>query len=324
MRWRVVCALREVMLIFWPTSALSSVDLPTLGLPTMATRPQRGRRVGSWSAGRPVWSLARFSASSMQHGGRCACSAGAARAPMPRSRQAELGDLALDVEGLLVRRPARRRRRGTPAAASCAPAAIPAVRSSASLAAAGDVGLISMTSPNRRRTSASRRVDSRRRGRPRRSAPRARRPGSRARCAPPERASPSPRRSTSGRPRSSASWCSVSCLHQVRAHARQVAFVGAGRSARTAGSTTARFRTESPRNSSRSLWSAREAAVRQRPREQPRIREAVLQALPADASEAGHATVVERSSLRHLVIASCAHVLDAAGTPGRTCGISLS
>jgi hypothetical protein len=41
MRWRVVCALREVMLIFWPTSALSSVDLPTLGLPTMATRPQR-------------------------------------------------------------------------------------------------------------------------------------------------------------------------------------------------------------------------------------------------------------------------------------------
>jgi hypothetical protein len=41
MRWRVVCALREVMLIFWPTSAFSSVDLPTLGLPTMATRPQR-------------------------------------------------------------------------------------------------------------------------------------------------------------------------------------------------------------------------------------------------------------------------------------------
>ena len=41
MRWRVVCALREVMLIFWPTKALSRVDLPTLGLPTMATKPQR-------------------------------------------------------------------------------------------------------------------------------------------------------------------------------------------------------------------------------------------------------------------------------------------
>src|SRR6218665_467179 len=41
MRWRVVCALREVMLIFWPTSALSKVDLPTFGLPTMAIAPQR-------------------------------------------------------------------------------------------------------------------------------------------------------------------------------------------------------------------------------------------------------------------------------------------
>src|SRR6202012_6131268 len=41
MRWRVVCALFDVMLIFWPTSALSSVDLPTLGRPTIATRPQR-------------------------------------------------------------------------------------------------------------------------------------------------------------------------------------------------------------------------------------------------------------------------------------------
>ena len=41
MRCRVVCALREVMLIFCPTRALSSVDLPTLGRPTMAIRPQR-------------------------------------------------------------------------------------------------------------------------------------------------------------------------------------------------------------------------------------------------------------------------------------------
>jgi hypothetical protein len=41
MRWRVVCALREVMLIFCPTNALSKVDLPTLGLPTMATKPHR-------------------------------------------------------------------------------------------------------------------------------------------------------------------------------------------------------------------------------------------------------------------------------------------
>ena len=36
MRWRVVCALREVMLTLAPISAFISVDLPTLGRPTMA------------------------------------------------------------------------------------------------------------------------------------------------------------------------------------------------------------------------------------------------------------------------------------------------
>src|SRR5450830_1589033 len=38
-RWRVVCALREVMANFIPKIWLSSVDLPTLGRPTMATVP---------------------------------------------------------------------------------------------------------------------------------------------------------------------------------------------------------------------------------------------------------------------------------------------
>src|SRR5260370_17527074 len=41
MRWRVVCALRDVMLTFWPTSAFIKVDLPTFGRPTIATMPQR-------------------------------------------------------------------------------------------------------------------------------------------------------------------------------------------------------------------------------------------------------------------------------------------
>src|SRR5471032_2091601 len=41
MRWSVVCALRDVILTFWPTSAFISVDLPTLGRPTIATMPQR-------------------------------------------------------------------------------------------------------------------------------------------------------------------------------------------------------------------------------------------------------------------------------------------
>ena len=40
MRCRVVCALREVMLTFWPTSAFINVDLPTLGRPTIAIMPQ--------------------------------------------------------------------------------------------------------------------------------------------------------------------------------------------------------------------------------------------------------------------------------------------
>src|ERR1700736_2260593 len=38
---RVVCTLRETMVTFEPTSALTSVDLPTLGAPISATKPQR-------------------------------------------------------------------------------------------------------------------------------------------------------------------------------------------------------------------------------------------------------------------------------------------
>src|SRR5579862_7369041 len=41
MRWRVVCAFFDVMLTRAPTSALTRVDLPTLGRPTIATWPQR-------------------------------------------------------------------------------------------------------------------------------------------------------------------------------------------------------------------------------------------------------------------------------------------
>src|SRR3546814_18336688 len=39
-RVRVVCALGLTIATFWPTSALTSVDLPALGAPTTATRPQ--------------------------------------------------------------------------------------------------------------------------------------------------------------------------------------------------------------------------------------------------------------------------------------------
>src|SRR5437879_3193320 len=38
---RVVCTLRETMVTLEPTNALTSVDLPTLGAPISATKPQR-------------------------------------------------------------------------------------------------------------------------------------------------------------------------------------------------------------------------------------------------------------------------------------------
>src|SRR6185369_8672147 len=38
---RVVCTLRETIVTLAPTSALTSVDLPTLGAPISATNPQR-------------------------------------------------------------------------------------------------------------------------------------------------------------------------------------------------------------------------------------------------------------------------------------------
>src|SRR3546814_12426514 len=40
-RVRVVCALGLTIATFWPTSALTRVDLPALGAPTTATKPQR-------------------------------------------------------------------------------------------------------------------------------------------------------------------------------------------------------------------------------------------------------------------------------------------
>ena len=40
-RMRVVCTLGDTMLTFDPTMALTRVDLPALGAPTMATNPAR-------------------------------------------------------------------------------------------------------------------------------------------------------------------------------------------------------------------------------------------------------------------------------------------
>src|SRR5271156_2321435 len=58
MRLRVVCGLGETMATFWPTRVLTSVDLPALGRPTIATKPDlKGmdlRIVRLWGAARKV------------------------------------------------------------------------------------------------------------------------------------------------------------------------------------------------------------------------------------------------------------------------------
>src|SRR5262245_21958612 len=67
---RVVCGLRDVMLIFCPTSALSSVDLPALGRPTIATKPPRCSiwLIKRWLVRKPV------AQPPVQHGGDwCRC-----------------------------------------------------------------------------------------------------------------------------------------------------------------------------------------------------------------------------------------------------------
>ena len=43
---RVVCTLRETIVTLEPTSALTSVDLPTFGAPISATKPQRVAAAG--------------------------------------------------------------------------------------------------------------------------------------------------------------------------------------------------------------------------------------------------------------------------------------
>src|ERR1700681_3096805 len=67
---RVVCTLRETMVTLEPTSALTSVDLPTLGAPISATKPQR---VAAGAASSAVLSIiaAAADAFALDHHGRC-------------------------------------------------------------------------------------------------------------------------------------------------------------------------------------------------------------------------------------------------------------
>src|SRR6185437_13104210 len=98
-RWRVVCGFFDVMLMRAPTSAFSSVDLPTEGRPTIATWPARCA-ASSAIATRFRQQIERL-CRGLLLGGTAAC-AGAAR------RDPEVGDPALDDECLRVRLAGRR------------------------------------------------------------------------------------------------------------------------------------------------------------------------------------------------------------------------
>src|SRR5437763_17060482 len=92
---RVVCTLRETMVTLEPTKALTSVDLPTLGAPISATKPQRVPAGAALSATSAVIAAAAFA---LAHNGRsdllggtlAAADAFGRRAPPQIHRNAEL------------------------------------------------------------------------------------------------------------------------------------------------------------------------------------------------------------------------------------------
>src|ERR1700745_3392430 len=73
---RVVCTLPETIVTLEPTSALTSVDLPTLGAPISATKPQR---VGAFAfaAGDPSIIAGATDAFALDHHGGCELFSGA-------------------------------------------------------------------------------------------------------------------------------------------------------------------------------------------------------------------------------------------------------
>src|ERR1700726_4252367 len=66
----VVCTLRETIVTLEPTSALTSVDLPTLGAPISATKPQRVAAGTASSSDLSVIAAAADAFARDHHGGR--------------------------------------------------------------------------------------------------------------------------------------------------------------------------------------------------------------------------------------------------------------
>jgi hypothetical protein len=67
---RVVCTLRETIVTLEPTSALTSVDLPTLGAPISATKPQRVAVAGHLRGESSIIAAAADAFARDHHGGR--------------------------------------------------------------------------------------------------------------------------------------------------------------------------------------------------------------------------------------------------------------
>ena len=118
---RVVCTLRETIVTLEPTSALTSVDLPTFGAPISATKPQR---VAAGAARR--MSSVIIDAFARDHRGAATFSAARLLPPTPSAGQARQFDC--DAELRIVMRPVRSTSRYTGSAGLC-PAPIPAARS---------------------------------------------------------------------------------------------------------------------------------------------------------------------------------------------------
>ena len=133
---RVVCTLCVTIETLAPTSALTSVDLPALGAPISATKPQRvASACGAGSAIERVRGLDAFARQHGGGGGLLGRALGAAEA----FRRRELGQLARR-RGIPDRGPGRSARpRDRPASAGRAPAPIPAAPSWDRAAAAAGV-----------------------------------------------------------------------------------------------------------------------------------------------------------------------------------------
>src|SRR5258708_1248892 len=115
---RVVCTLRETIVTLEPTSALTSVDLPTLGAPISATKPQRVATGAASSATSPIIAAAADALAHDHH--RCRGLFGGALAAADTFGRRQARQIHRDAKLRIVMRPgaldlAIHRRRQPPA-----------------------------------------------------------------------------------------------------------------------------------------------------------------------------------------------------------------